>query len=126
MDVDIIVPDVTVAAEKLALNGFRRNPGSTMDRDTKVEIDLLPGGKKVDPGPLMLPMPTHVSDTPQVLALEQLISAKPTYLGRGIARTQDYADVITLVQSNQLPRDFSVAPEVRDAYQRMWDELHHK
>jgi hypothetical protein len=65
--------------EKLSMNGFKANPGSKMtviDRETKVEIDLLPGGKKVDPGPLSSPMPGHVSDEPQILTPEQLISAK--------------------------------------------------
>src|SRR6266702_3537821 len=55
VDVDIIVPDVDFAREKLCMNGFQENPGSKMtvtDRETKVEIDLLPGGSKVDPGPL--------------------------------------------------------------------------
>src|SRR5438105_688577 len=95
VDVDIIVSDVAFAIEKLALNGFKENPGSKMtvtDRETKVEVDLLPGGKKVDPGPLALPMPTHVSDKPQILTLQKLISSKlSTYIGRGIDRTQDYA-----------------------------------
>src|SRR5881275_1395536 len=50
VDVDIIVPDVEFAMEKLLMNGFKANPGSKMtltDRETKVEVDLLPGGKKV-------------------------------------------------------------------------------
>ena len=79
VDVDIIVPDVEFAIEKLSMNGFRQNPGSKMtvtDRETRVEVDLLPGGKRVDPGPLMLPMPTQVSEEPQILSLEKLISAK--------------------------------------------------
>lgn len=40
------------------------NAGSNMtvtDRETKVEVDLLPGGMKIDPGPLKLPMPSRVS-----------------------------------------------------------------
>src|SRR5579864_5898846 len=86
VDADIIVPDVKFAREKLCMNGFKANPGSKMtvtDRETKVEIDLLPGGGKVDPGPLTLPMPTHVSDKPQLLSLEKLISSKlSTYIGR--------------------------------------------
>ncbi len=48
VDVDVIVPDVAFAIEKLSMNGFRRNPGSGMtvtDRETKVEVDLLPGEK---------------------------------------------------------------------------------
>jgi hypothetical protein len=38
VDVNIIVPDVELAREKLSMNGFRANPGSTMtvtDRETK-------------------------------------------------------------------------------------------
>ena len=130
VDVDIIVPDVSFAIEKLSINGFKQNPGSNMtvtDRETKVEVDLLPGGKKVDPGPLTLPMPTHVSDKPQILTLEKLISAKlSTYIGRGIERSQDYADVVKLVQANHLSRDFGVDPRVRDEYYKIWDGLHQK
>jgi hypothetical protein len=128
VDVDIIVPDVEFAIEKLSLNGFGTNPGSKMtvtDRDTKVEVDLLPGGKKVDPGPLTFPTPTYVSEEPQILTLEKLISAKlSTYMGRGIERSQDYADVVKLTQVNRLSRDFGVDPKVRDEYYKIWDGLH--
>jgi hypothetical protein len=128
VDVDLIVPDVDFAIEKLSLNGFKQNTGSKMtvtDRETKIEIDLLPGGKKVDPGPLSLPVPTQVSDKPQILPLEQLISAKlSTWLGRGIERSQDQADVVKLIQANGLPRHFGVEAEVRDEYHRIWDALH--
>ena len=130
VDVDIIVPDVEFAIEKLSMNGFKQNPGSKMtvtDRETKVEVDVLPGGKKVDPGPLTLPMPIQVSDKPQILSLEKLISAKlSTYMGRGIERTQDYADVVKLVQANHLPREFGVGAKVRDEYHKIWDGLHQK
>ena len=128
VDVDIIVPDVDFAREKLCMNGFKENPGSKMtvtDRETKVEIDLLPGGSKVDPGPLALPVPTHISDKPQILALEGLISSKlSTYMGRGIDRAQDYADVVKLIQTNRLPREHGIDPKVRDLYYQIWDELH--
>lgn len=127
VDVDIIVPDVEFAREKLAMNGFKADPGSKMtvtDRETKVEVDLLPAGTKVDPGPLTLPVPTVVSDEPQILSLERLISAKlSTYMGRGIHRAQDYADVVQLIQANQLPRDFAVELEVRDLFIELWDGL---
>jgi len=128
VDVDIIVPDVEAALEKLCMNGFRENPGSRMtvtDRETKVEVDLLPGGKKVDPGPLAFPMPTHVSDKPQILTLDKLISSKlSTYIGRGIDRAQDYADVVKLVQANHLPREYGVDPKVRHEYDKIWEGLH--
>jgi hypothetical protein len=130
VDVDIIVPDVDFAVEKLSMNGFYQNPGSKMtvtDRETKVEVDLLPGGNKLDPGPLTLPMPTLVSDQPQILSLEKLISAKlSTYIGRGIDRARDYADAIELVKANDTPRDFGVDPKVRDEYHKIWDGLHQK
>jgi hypothetical protein len=130
IDVDIIVPDVEFAREKLRMNGFKENPGSRMtvtDRETKVEIDLLPGGGKVDPGPLTLPVPLQVSDKPQVLALPSLVSSKlSTYIGRGIQRVQDYADVAKLIEANDLPRDYGVDPKVRDLYHNTWDELHGK
>ncbi len=130
VDVDIIVPDAALARDKLCMNGFKENPGSKMtitDRETKVEVDLLPGGQKVDPGPLTLPMPTHVSDRPQILTLEKLISSKlSTYIGVGVGvdRAQDYADVVKLIKANDLPGDFGVEAQVRDLYCQTWDQLH--
>jgi len=128
VDVDIIVPDVAVAIEKLSMNGFKKNAGWNMtvtDRETKVEVDILPGGKTIDPGPLPLPLPTRVSDKPRILKLEKLISAKlSTYIGRGIERSQDHADVVKLIQVNDLPRDFGVDPKVRAMYHEIWDALH--
>jgi hypothetical protein len=128
VDVDVIVPDVEFAREKLCMNGFKANPGSRMtvtDSETKVEIDLLPGGNKVDPGPLTLPLPTDVSDSPQLLTLEGLISSKlSTYIGRGIQRIQDYADVAKLIEANRLSREYGVDAKVRDVYHSIWDELH--
>jgi hypothetical protein len=56
---------VEFALEKLAMNGFKQNPGSKMtvtDLETKVELDRLPGGKKVDPGPV----PTNISEQPRL------------------------------------------------------------
>ncbi len=130
VDVDLIVPDVAFTIEKLTMNGFKQNPGPKMtvtDRETKVEVDILPGGKKVDPGPLTLPMPAHVSDTPQILSLERLISAKlSTYIGRGIDRARDYADVIELIKANHLRRDFGVHPKAQAEYHKIWDGLHEK
>lgn len=127
VDVDIIVPDVDFAREKLGLNGFKENPGSKMpvtDRETKVEVDLLPRGGKADPGPLSFPIPTLVSDQPQIITLEGLISSKlSTYIGRGIARAQDYADVVKLIPANHLPREYGVDQKVQYLYHTIWDEL---
>jgi len=129
-DVDIIVPDVEFAFEKLSMNGFKVNPGSRMtvtDRETKVEVDLQPGGKQVHPGPLTLPVPPRASDKPQILRLEELISSKlSTYMGTGAARLQDAADVSQLIQANRLPREYPVDPRVRDEYHQIWDGIHNR
>lgn len=125
-DVDIIVPDVGLAYDTLCMNGFLENPGTTvMDAETRVKVDLLPAGQKLDGGPLHLPVPTVVSGKPQILTLEALIDSKlSAYLGRGIERVRDYADVVELMRANQLPRDYGVAGGVRVLYHRIWDELH--
>src|SRR5215469_1280512 len=128
VDVDVIVPDVEAACEKLCMNGFKRNPGSRMtvtDRETEVEVDVRPAGMRVDAGPLTFPIPTEVSDRPQILTLPALISAKlSTYMGVGVRRAQDYADVVKLIEANALPRDYGVEIEIRDLYQQIWDGLH--
>jgi len=130
VDVDIIVPDVQFAREKLAMNGFKENPGSKMtvtDRETKVEIDVLPGGGKVGPSPVAVPMPTKVSDKPQILALTDLISVKlSSYIGSPFDRARDYADVVELVKANRPSRDLAVNPKVRGEYHKIWDGLHTK
>lgn len=128
VDVDIIVPDVQFAREKLSMNGFKANPGSKMtvtDRESKVEIDVLPGGGKVGPGPVSFPMPTKVSDKPQILTLHELISLKlSSHMGSPIDRAQDHADAIKLIQVNHPPRDFAVDARVREVYQNLWDHIH--
>ena len=130
IDVDIVVPDVKVAREKLSMNGFKANPGSNMtmtDRETKVEIDVLPGGGKVGPGPVAFPMPTKVSDKPQILTLHELLSLKlSSYIGSPIDRAQDYADAIKLIQVNHPPRVYGVDARVRELYHSLWDQIHAK
>jgi hypothetical protein len=130
IDVDIIVPNVELARERLTMNGFKANPGSNMtvtDRETKVEIDVLPGGGKVGPGPVSFPMPTKVSDKPQILALHDLISLKlSSYMGSPIDRAQDYADAIKLIQVNRPLREFGVDARVRQLYHSLWDQIHVK
>jgi hypothetical protein len=130
VDVCIIVPDVQLAREKLAINGFKANAGSQMtvtDRETKVEIDVLPGGGKVGPGPVSFPMPITVSEKPQIIALYDLISLKlSSYMGSPIDRAQDYADAVKLIQVNRSSRDLVVSAEVRELYRTLWDQIHAK
>ena len=55
-----------------------------------------------------------ISDKPQILTLASLISSKlSTYIGRGVQRAQDYAEVVKLIQVNELNRDCAVDPKVR-------------
>ena len=130
VDVDIIVPDVQFAREKLSTNGFKANRGSKMtvtDRESKVKIDLLPGGGKVGPGPVSFPMPARVSEKPQILTLHELISLKlSSHMGSPIDRAQDHADAIKLIQVNHPPRDLGVDAKVREVYQKLWDQIHVK
>ena len=79
----------------------------------------------MDPGPLTFLIPAHVSSEPQILTLQSLISLKlSTYMGRGVHRIQDYADVVKLIEANDLPRDYDVDAKVGDAYRKAWDEIH--
>ncbi len=126
-DVDIVVPNVAAAREALTAYGFRPNPGSSMTvihRVTKIEIDLLPGGGSVGPGPLSLPLPTQVSPQPTIVPLANLIEIKlSSYLGSPLSRLRDLADVIELIRSNQLPQDFPLAPQVEARYREVWQGL---
>jgi hypothetical protein len=123
VDVDIIVSDVQFAREKLSMNGFKENPGFLMtvtDRETKVEIDVLPGGGKVGPGPVNFPMPTKVSEKPQILTPAELISLKlSSYLGSPFDRARDYGDVAELIKANRPSRQLGVDPGVRDEYHKI-------
>jgi hypothetical protein len=126
-DVDIIVPDVKAAREYLSIRGFKPNPGSSMtmtDRETGVEVDILPGGGRVGPGPLNLPNPAQVSDTPTVMTLEQIIASKlSSFIGNRVLRHQDMSDVIGLIKANHPPRNLSLPTEVMQEYQQIWDAL---
>jgi hypothetical protein len=111
------------------MNGFKANRGpkvTVTDRETKVEIDVLPGGK-VGPGPVSFPMPTKVSEKPQIIALHDLISLKlSSYMGSPIDRAQDYADAIKLIQVNRPKRELGVDVRVRELYHTLWDQIHAK
>ncbi len=126
-DVDIVVPSVPAAHQALTAYGFRPNPGSSMtvtDRTTKIEIDLLPGGGAVGPGPLLLPLPTTLSPSPTMTDLRTLIEMKlSSYLGSPLSRLQDLADVIALIRSNRLSADFPLAQQVSAKYLEVWTGL---
>jgi hypothetical protein len=123
-DVDIVVPNVAAARAVLAINGFRENPGSSMtvtDRISKVEVDLLPGGGSVGPGPLLLPMPVTSSAQPSIADLHTLTEIKlSSFLGSPLSRNQDLSDVIALIKANDMPRDFALNEAVAPKYNEVW------
>ena len=124
-DVDIVVPNVAAARAVLAINGSRENPASSMtvtDRTSKVEVDLLPGGGAVGPGPLRLPLLTELSSKPTIADLRTLLEIKlSSYLGSPRSRIQDLADVVALIKANRLPRNFGLHAEVTGQYTESWD-----
>jgi len=126
-DVDLIVPVVSLARERLSMHGFRENPGSSMtvtDRATKVEVDLLPGGGTVGPGPMALPMPSVVSLEPQIADLRTLIEIKlSSYLGSPRSRVKDLADVTELIKANSLKLEQELAEPVVNTYRSVWQGL---
>ncbi len=126
-DVDIVVPDVAAARAVLSINGFRENPGSTMtltDRASKVEVDLLPGGGYIGPGPLSLPNPLAISSTPRFADLRTLLELKlSSYLGSPVTRARDFSDVVELIKSNGLSYDFELDEQVGGEYRRTWTSL---
>ena len=126
-DVDIVVPDVAAARAVLSINGFRENPGSTMsltDRITRIEVDLLPGGGSVGPGPLPLPAAEAVSTMPAFVSLRALVEIKlSSFLGSPASRLRDLADVTELIKANKLTRDFAVDPAVSELFTSTVDGL---
>lgn len=126
-DVDIIVPNVAEAREYLSIRGFKPNPGSSMtmtDNKTKVEIDLLPGGGSVGPGPLKLPLPSKVVSVPAFLDLETMIAVKlSSYLGSPLVRNRDLSDIIELIKILKPSRELNIPSEVKETYQKTWDGL---
>lgn len=131
LDVDIVVPDVLEAVEFLTadLTGpFARVPGVAdrlVDRRNQVKIDFLPAGKVLRHGnKVPFPLPSVVTDKPQIIGLADLISLKlDSWSVTPLRRHRDKTDVIELIQYRNLPRDFAVAPAVRSLYLETWDGL---
>jgi hypothetical protein len=131
LDVDIVVPDILEAVEFLTADvtgPFFRIAGCedrVEDRRTGVKIDLLPGGKVLKRGSkVRFPEPEAVSDKPQFISLEELISLKmDSWSGSPLKRHRDKSDVIELIQRRNLPRNFPVASAVRRLYEETWDGL---
>jgi len=131
LDVDIVVPDVLEAREWLTadLSGPFAPVSGCHDRvtDTRtgVRIDLLPAGRVLRHGcRVSFPVPTNVSDQPQIVGLAELISLKlDSWTVSPLRRAQDKADVVQLITRRNLPRDLPVAEAVRTQYVELWDGL---
>jgi hypothetical protein len=128
VDVDIIVPDVDQAREKLLMCGFRPVQGSKMtvkDSESPTTIDLWPGGRKDSPQAAEYPLPRNVSDEPQFVSLEELISMKlASYWASPILRGQDQVDVVQLIVRNDLGRDYIEQENpVSERYRELWDRI---
>ena len=131
IDVDIVVPDVLDALELLTadLSGpFVRVPGSESrlkDRRNGALLDLLPAGRVLKRGcKVPFPEPAAVSEIPQIISLENLISLKlDSWSQSPLRRHKDKTDVIELITRRKLPRDLAVAAAVRELYLETWDAL---
>jgi len=119
-DLELVVPSIPEAKEKLSAGGFEKSSDSStavIDTDSKVKIKLLPGGGKVfAKEKLVQPMPTAVSEQPQVMSLAELLNTK---LSRGWMK--DLSDVVELIKANSLRREYPVDGTVRTDYEKAWD-----
>lgn len=114
-DFDLIVPDVSIAREKLAKYGLM---------NSKVWVNLIAGGSGVGSSPVRFPMPTTVSDQPQLLPLHDLLSVKlASYQESRIRHAQEYGDVVQLMKANHPPRDLPVHSAVKTLFEETWDGL---
>lgn len=117
--VDIIVPIIRTARQALLDAGFEQSMKSrnaVVDPKSDFEIYLLPGGKRLMPNaPLPLPLPTTVSDEPQIVFLDSLINMK---LSAG--RAKDFADVVQLIKANSLLKNYRANTAVEADYQKAW------
>jgi len=131
IDVDIVVPDVLEAVEFLTASvtgPFYRVPQThdrVEDRRNGVIIDLLPAGRVLKSHcKVPFPEPKSVSEKPQIISLEGLISLKlDSWNASPSRRIKDKADVTELILRRKLPRDLAVAPAVRALYTETWDAL---
>lgn len=129
VDVDLIVPNVAAAYKVLSIAGFkpsRETPGVTgfmVDRENKIELDLLPAGHSLG-GPVVFPMPHNTASTPKLISLQDLVSLKlSSHSASPLHRAKDFSDVVELVKRRKLPRDLPVDGHVQQAWLALWDGL---
>jgi len=127
VDVDIVVPDTDIAKEYLSIRGFQEVLGTQRmmrDRATRVDVDLLPGGKSVGPSVVLLPMPDVVNDTPNFIDIAGLITQKlSSYIKNPLHRAKDLGDVVGLIEHAGLSLNLPVDAKVKAKYQEVWQGL---
>jgi hypothetical protein len=131
LDVDMVVPDVLKAVEFLAtdLSGpfeaVAEIADTVRDKRNGVLINFLPAGRVLGHGcKIPFPVPNCVSETPQFVSLEQLVSLKlDSWSHQPHSRLKDKADVIELIKVLKLPRDLAVADSEQATYQEAWNAL---
>jgi len=126
-DVDVVVPNVEEARDKLSMNGFKEVQGTSMiitDRSNAVRVDLLPGGRSLSPkAQVMLPNPLTPQNTPSYVDLSALISLKLDTYRHNPKRIQDLADAGKLIENNNLPIDYPVDNHVKKEYEDLWRQV---
>lgn len=136
-DVDILTTADGVAAIHEKLSGLGYLPlfaGSKNLRDTEtgVRIEFLIAGQFPGDGlpkPLAFPDPNDVAveiDGIRFIDLPTLVSLKlASGMTGGLSRLKDLADVVALIQNQNLRADFAeeLHPYVRAKYAEMWAEL---
>jgi hypothetical protein len=130
-DCDIVVLDVLDALELLTADfsgPFTRIPrcqDSVKDKRNGVLVNLLPAGRVLKSGcRVPFPAPVEVSDQPQFVSLEKLISLKlDSWSNSPARRLKDKADVIELIKALHLSRDLAVDEAVHPLYRETWDAL---
>jgi hypothetical protein len=137
VDVDILVTAEGLAAIHQKLEGLGYIPPFAAskhlkDAETGVRIKFLvagqfPGDGK--PKPVAFPDPAQSSvevDGIRYLGLPALIELKlASGMTGGVARMKDLADVVSLIQTLQLPLRFAqqLNPYVRPKYEELWRGL---
>jgi len=137
VDVDILVSRESLTTIHERLEGLGYVPpftGSKNLRDTEhgVRIEFLiageyPGDGK--PKPVSFPDPRDAGiliDGVRYLSLPNLVELKlASGMTGGVARLKDFADVVALITTLNLTRDFSAAlnPYVQPKYFELWDGI---
>jgi hypothetical protein len=109
----------------LVQNGYHaslRVSVGVIDPQSKVRVDMLPGGKSLTPRcPVNFPMPSEMGF--HYVDLESLVSTKLGSHLSSLRRLKDKADVGELIQRQNLPRDLAVDPAVQLVYVTFWDQI---